>query len=241
MMQVTENYSHIQKATAWGVHAVTASGVVLGLMALLALVDNNAAGCLMWLGAALIVDGVDGTLARKFSVKTVLPNFDGAVLDLVIDYLTYVFIPAIFIYKFIPLPGPLELVAVAFILLSSLYCFCNVNMKSKDNYFVGFPAAWNVVALYLYVLDLDPAVTFAVITVIAVLTFTTIKFVHPFRVPDFMAANIAVTVLWVISSLLLVLSQPDDPALLMVPWLATSAWFAVICARRTLRGDARKA
>ncbi len=93
MTQLTEPYTQIQKAAAWVVHAVTASGVVLGLMALLALVDNNAKGCLLWLGAALLVDGVDGTLARKFSVKTVLPNFDGATLDLVIDYLTYVFIP----------------------------------------------------------------------------------------------------------------------------------------------------
>ena len=235
MTEVTEPYSHVQKAAAWVVHAVTASGVVLGLMALLALVDNNAKGCLLWLGAALLVDGVDGTLARKFSVKRVLPNFDGAILDLVIDYLTYVFIPAIFIYKFIPLPGPLELVAVAFILLSALYCFCNVNMKSNDNYFVGFPAVWNVVALYLYVLDLEPGVTFALITIFAVMTFTTAKFVHPFRVPHLMPMNIAMTAVWMVSSLMLVLRQPETPLVLMVPWVVSSAWFAGICAWRTVR------
>ncbi|VCX91314.1 Phosphatidylcholine synthase [Pseudomonas aeruginosa] len=95
----------INKAKAWGVHAVTASGVILALLALLALVDNKPQACLLWLGLALLVDGLDGTLARKYEVKEMLPHFDGSVLDLVIDYLTYVFIPAIFIYRYIPPAG----------------------------------------------------------------------------------------------------------------------------------------
>jgi phosphatidylcholine synthase len=126
-------------------------------------------------------------------------------------------------------------VAVAFILLSALYCFCNVNMKSNDNYFVGFPAVWNVVALYLYVLDLEPGVTFALIAIFAVMTFTTAKFVHPFRVPHLMPMNIAMTAVWMISSLMLVLRQPETPLVLMVPWVVSSAWFAGICAWRTVR------
>ena len=129
-----------RKAKAWSVHAVTASGVILGMLALLALIEGRAESCLLWLGLALLVDGLDGTLARKYDVKVVLPHFDGSTLDLVIDYLTYVFIPAIFVYRFIPLPEYTLLLSVGVILLSSLFCFCNVNMKSKDNYFVGFPA-----------------------------------------------------------------------------------------------------
>ena len=153
----------------------------------------------MWLGLALLVDGLDGTLARKYDVKVVLPHFDGSTLDLVIDYLTYVFIPAIFVYRFIPLPEYTLLLSVGIILLSSLFCFCNVNMKSKDNYFVGFPAAWNVVVVYLYLLDFEPWVTFAVIMVLAGLTLTRMKFLHPFRVKQFMPLNIAVTMVWMLS------------------------------------------
>jgi hypothetical protein len=122
------------------------------LLATLALLENQPTHCLMWLGVALIVDGLDGALARKVNVQSVLPSFDGSILDLVIDYLTYVFIPALFIYRYIPLPDYTLLLTVSLILVSSLFCFCNVNMKSKDNYFVGFPAAWNVVALCLYII-----------------------------------------------------------------------------------------
>lgn len=122
-MPVNLSMTPINKAKAWGVHAVTASGVILALLALLALVDNKPQACLLWLGLALLVDGLDGTLARKYEVKEMLPHFDGSVLDLVIDYLTYVFIPAIFIYRYIPLPEHFELLAVGVILVSSLFCF----------------------------------------------------------------------------------------------------------------------
>ena len=138
---------HIARLKAWGAHGFTATGVVTAFLATLALLENQPTHCLMWLGVALIVDGLDGALARKVNVQSVLPSFDGSILDLVIDYLTYVFIPALFIYRYIPLPDYTLLLTVSLILVSSLFCFCNVNMKSKDNYFVGFPAAWNVVAL----------------------------------------------------------------------------------------------
>ena len=150
----TESRASIYKA--WSVHIFTASGVLLGTMALLALVDNNPVACLLWLGAAMMIDGIDGTLARKYEVKSVLPHFDGSTLDMVIDYLTWAFIPALFIYYFIELPPYLGLISVFIILLSSMFCFCNVDMKSQDNYFVGFPAAWNIAAAYFYILDFPP-------------------------------------------------------------------------------------
>ncbi|MET0609966.1 MAG: CDP-alcohol phosphatidyltransferase family protein, partial [Pseudomonas caspiana] len=148
---------------AWGAHGFTATGVVIAFLATIALFDDQAKACLLWLGLALAVDGVDGSLARKFNVQSVLPGFDGSVLDLVIDYLTYVFIPALFIYSYIPLPPYTLLLSTAIILVSSLFCFCNLEMKSKDNYFQGFPAAWNVVALCLYIIQPSPWVTFLTI------------------------------------------------------------------------------
>ncbi|WP_223302676.1 phosphatidylcholine synthase [Halotalea alkalilenta] len=220
---------------AWSVHAITASGVVLGMMALLALVDGNPVACLLWLGAAMMVDGLDGTLARKYEVKTVLPHFDGSTLDMVIDYLTWAFIPAIFIYYFVPLPAYLELFSVVIILLSSMFCFCNVNMKSQDNYFVGFPAAWNIIAAYFYILDFPPFVTFAIIVVLAALTLTRMKFLHPFRVRQFMPLNIAVTLLWCVCATSLVLSSPVHASWALWGWGATSVYFVAMCVWRTAR------
>lgn len=223
------------KAKAWSVHAVTASGVILGLLALLAVLDGRPQVCLLWLGAALLVDGLDGTLARKFDVKVVLPHFDGSTLDLVIDYLTYVFIPAIFVYRFIPLPEYTLLLSLGVILLSSLFCFCNLNMKSKDNYFIGFPAAWNVVIVYLYLLDFAPWLSLVTILVLAGLTLTKMKFLHPFRVKQFMPLNIGVTLLWMAACALLIVQYPLNQAWLLLVWGLASAYFVGICLWRTVR------
>ena len=218
---------------AWGAHGFTATGVVLAFLATLALFDNQPKACLIWLGVALIVDGVDGSLARKVNVHSVLPHFDGSTLDLVIDYLTYVFIPALFIYRYIPLPDYTLLFSTSLILVSSLFCFCNVEMKSKDNYFQGFPAAWNVVALCLYILSPGPWFTLLTIIGLGLLTLTRMKFLHPFRVRRFMPINIAVTALWLLCSVSLVLTHPDDGHLVIGLWSITSAYFLGICLWRT--------
>ncbi|OEC33919.1 phosphatidylcholine synthase [Pseudomonas sp. 21C1] len=232
---MTQMILTMNKARAWGVHAVTASGVILGLLALLAVIDGNPKQCLLWLGMALLVDGLDGTLARRYDVKGVLPHFDGSTLDLVIDYLTYVFIPAIFVYRFIPLPEYTLLLSVGLILLSSLFCFCNVNMKSKDNYFVGFPAAWNVVVVYFYLLDFGPWLTFGTILLLSALTLTRMKFLHPFRVKELMPLNIGVTMVWMLACAALIVQFPQQSLALTVLWLAASAYFVGICVWRTAR------
>ncbi|MBD1551388.1 phosphatidylcholine synthase [Pseudomonas typographi] len=224
---------HSLTLAAWSAHAFTATGVFTALLATLALFEDKPQACLLWLGVALIVDGVDGTLARRINVREVLPHFDGSVLDLVIDYLTYVFIPALFIYKYIPLPEHTLLLTTTVILVSSLFCFCNVNMKSSDNYFVGFPAAWNVVALCLYILTPAPWLTFVTVIGLAILTVSPMKFLHPFRVKRFMPFNIGVTFGWLLCSLWLIVIRPAlEPAPLLL-WLACSAYFAGICVWRT--------
>ncbi len=218
---------------AWGAHGFTATGVVIAFLATIALFDDAPKACLLWLGLALAVDGVDGSLARKFNVQTVLPGFDGSVLDLVIDYLTYVFIPALFIYSYVELPPYTVLLSTAIILISSLFCFCNLEMKSKDNYFQGFPAAWNVVALCLYIIQPSPWLTFLTIIFLALLTLTRMKFLHPFRVRRFMPINIAVTTVWLICSALLIINHPNNGPFVMGLWLAMSAYFLGICLWRT--------
>src|SRR5690606_19604438 len=156
-------------------------------------------------------------------------------LDLVIDYLTYVFIPAIFLYRFIPLPEYTALFAVGLILVSSLFCFCNLNMKSKDNYFVGFPAAWNVVVLYFYILDIHPWASLGIIVLLAGLTLTRMKFLHPFRVRQFMPLNILVTFVWMLSSALLIVQHPANQPWLLTLWWLASAYFVGMCLWRSAR------
>jgi len=224
---------HIARLKAWGAHGFTATGVVTAFLATIALFDNQAKACLLWLGVALVVDGLDGSLARKVNTQSVLPNIDGSTLDLVIDYLTYVFIPALFIYRYIALPDFTLLLSISVILVSSLFCFCNVNMKSKDNYFQGFPAAWNVVALCLYIISPPPWLTLATIVGLALLTVSPMKFLHPFRVRRFMPINIAVTAVWLLCSLSLVVNHPYNGVMVMGLWLTMSAYFLGICIWRT--------
>jgi len=170
---------------AWLVHLLTASGAVLALLALWAIEEENWRLALLWLLAALAVDGIDGTLARAMRVKEVLPRVDGATLDLVVDYLTYVFVPTILIWRAGLVPPSLAPLLAAGILISALYVFARTDMKTQDGYFRGFPALWNVVALYLFVLQLDPAAGAAVVVLLAALSFAPVHFVHPFRVRDY--------------------------------------------------------
>ncbi len=239
---MSEQSLSMSKVKAWGVHGFTALGVILALLAALAVLEGNPQACLLWLGLALLVDGLDGSLARRYHVQSVLPDFDGSILDLVIDYLTYVFIPAIFVYRFIPLPEYSLLPAVGLILLSSLFCFCNRNMKSQDNYFVGFPAAWNLVVVYLFLLDFAPWLSLASIVLLAGLTLTRMKFLHPFRVRQFMPLNIAVTLVWMGACAWLILLHPRHPGWLLAIWLLATSYFVGIClwrtAREWLRADA---
>lgn len=220
---------------AWAVHVLTASGVVISLLSLIAILKGDAQEALLWLGLALAVDGLDGPLARRFEVRRLIPSFDGAVLDLVVDYLSYVVVPAIFLYQFGFFPEAWALPATAFILATSLYIFANVDMKTHDNYFVGFPAIWNVVALYVYVLDPPKAATLAVTIALGLASFSTAKFLHPLRVREGRPLTLAATAVWSVSSLVLVVSLPERPTLALAAWLLASAWLVIQSLRRTFR------
>jgi len=227
-----------RRAAGWAVHAFTASGAVIALLALLAVIRDDARAALLWLAAALAVDALDGPVARKLRVREVLPKVDGAVLDLVVDYLTYVLVPAVFLYWFELLPGGWGLAGAGFILLTSLYCFANVEMKTADNYFSGFPAIWNVVVLYLWVLDSPAIVNAIMVVVFGVLTFVPVKFIHPLRVREWRVVTHASLAVWATCALGLVVLSPNAPWWLLAPWLCASAWLAYVSARRTIRGPA---
>jgi phosphatidylcholine synthase len=181
---------------AFSVHIFTACGAALGLLALLAAVEAEWVAMFIWLAIALVIDGVDGALARTFRVAETLPNWSGDVLDFVVDFVTYVFVPAYAITTSGLLPGAAAVpLGVAIVVSGALY-FADRRMKTADNYFRGFPALWNAAAFYLFLLQ-PPAWMSAVMVVIVVaLTFAPIRFVHPFRVVELRLLNVAVLVLW---------------------------------------------
>lgn len=223
-------------AAAWAIHALTASGALLSFLALLAVEQGRWRLTLLWLGAALVVDGIDGPLARWAGVKWRLPGIDGATLDLVVDYLTYVFVPAILLYRTGLVAAHWDLAAVAAILLSSLYTFARTDMKTEDNFFRGFPAVWNVVVFYLFVLRPEPVTSAVVVAVFAVLTFAPIHFVHPLRVRRYQPWLAIFTALWGLASFALLWPGAPWRGVWLVLSLAGAATLLAIGALRTLQG-----
>ena len=197
----------LEKTTAWAIHTFTSIGIVLGFLSLLSVLSDDRVGAFLWLAAALFVDGVDGTLARKARVSEVTPNINGAVLDNIVDYFTYVIIPAMMIYQFALVPEGWELAASSAVLLASCYTFANTNLKTYDYFFCGFPALWNIVVLYFHILETSTFFNALCIAVFCVLTFIPIKYVHPLRVEHWRKVTIPVTAAWCLCCLGLLLGD----------------------------------
>ena len=170
------------RAAAFSVHVFTAMGAGIALLAMLEAVREHWANMFGWLGVALIIDAIDGPLARRLDVVRLQPNWSGEVLDLVVDFMTYVFVPAYAITasgRLLPLAAPL--LGIGIVVSSALY-FADRRMKASDNHFRGFPALWNVAAFYLFLLHLPPALSSLGIAVLIALTFAPFHVVHPVRV-----------------------------------------------------------
>ena len=223
-------------ARAWAVHAFTASGAALGFLALVATLEGDLAAAFLWLGAALAVDGVDGTLARRVGVREATPQVDGDALDHVIDYFTYVAVPVLIIHQHGFLPPGWETPAAALIMGASCWTFARADAKTPDAWFVGFPAAWNLVALAFHLLGTGPWTNLAVCALCAALTFAPWKYVHPFRVRAFRRITLPLTGAGLAATAWLLLELPGRVPALAV-WVAVALWFAALTAWRTLRED----
>jgi phosphatidylcholine synthase len=164
------------------IHVLTASGAALALLALMAAVAHRWSAMFAWLGVALIVDAVDGPLARRFRVAETLPRWSGETLDLVVDFVTYVFVPAYAIAASGLLAPPFDVGAGLLITITGGLYFADRDMKMTGNYFRGFPALWNCIAFYLLLLRPAPWLAATAVAVLAVLTFVPFRFVHPMRV-----------------------------------------------------------
>jgi phosphatidylcholine synthase len=225
-----------RQGAAWAVHALTASGAVIGLLALIAVIEGDARAAFLWLGLALIVDGIDGPFARKLDVAGRLPRFDGALLDLVVDYLTYVVVPAVLLWQFGYLGnGWVASAAAGWILFSSLYIFANLDLKTEDNYLVGFPAIWNVVALHFHILGTPVWFNLAATVALGAFSFTKVKSIHPLRVKDFRAVTLASSAVWVAAAAWLLWIAPEANRWVLAAWLASSAWLVGLSFWRSFR------
>lgn len=181
---------------AYAIHVLTASGAACALLALFAAVDRQWALMFAWLGAALFVDGIDGPLARRYRVANLLPRWSGDTLDLVVDFLTYVFVPAFAIARSGLLPDALSSVAAVAIVISSALYFADRNMKMDGSYFRGFPALWNAAAFYLILVGPPPWLATVGVAVLVVATFVRFPFLHPLRVTGGRWLNVVILIVW---------------------------------------------
>ena len=185
------------RIAALSVHLFTASGAVFAMLSMLAAANHQWSLMFLWLVVAFAVDGIDGPLARRFDVKNYAPRFDGVLLDLIIDYLTYVFIPAFALFQSGLLPGWTGWVTIIIITFASAMYFCDGNMKTKDNSFHGFPGCWNMVALVMFAIQPNFWIILSLVTTLAIAMFLPLKFIHPVRTERWRHASLPLTLLWI--------------------------------------------
>ncbi|HBT01989.1 CDP-alcohol phosphatidyltransferase family protein [Salipiger marinus] len=178
------------------VHLFTATGAVFAMLALLAAAREDWALMFLWLVVAFFVDGIDGPLARRYDVKTNAPRFDGVLLDLIIDYLTYVFIPAFALFHSDLLPGWTGWIAIIIITFASALYFADSRMKTADNSFSGFPGCWNMLVLVLFALQPNFWVILTLVSVLAIAMFLPMKFIHPVRTERWRAVSLPMALAW---------------------------------------------
>ena len=207
----------------WIAHLYTATGTVWALLATAMTYSGNFRAAFIFLVVATFVDATDGVLARAFNVKQRTPNFDGALLDNIIDYMTYVFVPALILWR-------ADLIAAAFpvctaMLLSSAYGFAHTAAKVEkgDHFFTGFPSYWNIVAVYMYVLRLPPAVNAIIIVALAILVFVPIRYIYPSRTRTLQTPTLILGAMWALIFAWMIFRLPDTSG----PWTALSFIFPV--------------
>lgn len=192
------NYRRVPYAEirAFSVHILTASGSFLAFLGLVAAAERDFVAMFWWLAAALFVDGIDGPIARRVRVKEVLPNWSGDMLDNIIDYVTYVLLPAFALYQSGMIGEPWSFLAGGAIVVSSAIYYADMGMKTEENFFSGFPVVWNMVVFTLFVVDAGTVTASVVVAASIVLTFFPIHFLHPVRVQRLRPLNLAVFFVW---------------------------------------------
>jgi phosphatidylcholine synthase len=214
-------------ACAWAVHLYTALGAVFGVLAIhyAAVADYRASFIAM--AITIAIDSSDGTLARFFNVKQRVPGFDGALLDNIVDYLTYVVAPVFLMIRADLVIGTIGLAVGGFVLIASAYQFCQSNAKTPDNFFLGFPSYWNLVVFYLYCLHWDPVINELILTTLGVMVFLPIKYIYPSRTRPLRPLTLTLGLLWGVITIAMLPSLPSRNPVLLYLSLAYIAYYFI--------------
>jgi phosphatidylcholine synthase len=228
--------------SAWLVHLYTAGGALCAFLALNRIFYDRYRDAFIWLGVAVVIDATDGMLARRADVATRIPWFNGRKLDDIVDYLTYVFVPAFFVWHALLVPDRWSMFVVAAMLLSSAYGFGRDDAKTTDHLFTGFPSYWNIVVLYLHLAGWAPETNTVLLLALAGLAFVPIRFVYPSRTPMWRPLTMALGVAWAVMTFVLVWQMPEVSRPLLWASLVFPVYYVLLSMRLTLlRGPDRKA
>jgi len=214
--------------TAWLVHLYTASSAVLALLATRAIFEYRLRDAFFWLGAAIVIDATDGVLARAARVSQRLPWFNGAKLDDIVDYLTYVFVPAVIVWRALLVAEAWTIPVASAMLLSSAYGFNREDAKTSDHFFTGFPSYWNLVVFYLYLLQAGQTFNAMVLLALAVLVFVPIRYVYPSRTPAWRGVTVGLGVLWGIALVVMVWQLPVVSPVLLWASLLFPVYYVIL-------------
>jgi phosphatidylcholine synthase len=225
--------------SAWLVHAYTASGALAAFFGSLAVIGGRYRDAFLWMAAATFIDATDGVLARKARVRERVPGVDGARLDDIVDYLTFVFLPALLLYHAGMLPAGWGALVASAMLLTSAYGFASTDAKTDDHFFTGFPSYWNVVALYLFAARLPPALNGVILLALSALVFWRIGYVYPSRTPTLRPLTIGLAIVWGALVVLMILSLPDVPRALFAASLVFPLYYFALSL--VLHGRRRRA
>lgn len=220
---------------AWALHALTASGVVVGFVGLTSIIEGQARAAILWLVAAMVLDGIDGPIARKIQVHKRLPTIDGNALDLIVDYFTCTIVPVAFLSKFDILPEHTVGILGFIILMTGALWMARTDMETEDNWFRGFPAEFNVIIPTLFLLDQNEWLNFAVLAGMCFLTLTyRFEFPHTVRVVEHRLISITCMIMWLGSMTILAVQQDKPSQWLKFVLIASPMWTVWQVARRYL-------
>ncbi|HTM04225.1 MAG TPA: hypothetical protein VL173_12015 [Vicinamibacterales bacterium] len=223
---------------AWLVHLYTASGLVLAFLATLAVLDHDYRTAFFWLAVQVIVDATDGLFARAVRVKERVPWFNGAKLDDIVDYLTYVFVPALFVWESLIVPSPLALAIASAMLLASGYGFNRDDAKTADHFFTGFPSYWNIVVFYLWIGAWPQRVNAAILIVLIALVFVPVRYIYPSRMPMWRVPTNVLGAVWGALILMMLWEYPAVPrGVFLASWVFPAYYLVMsaVCHRQTIK------
>ena len=228
-------------ASAWLVHLYTASGALFAFFSLDLIIQDRYREAFFWLAVAVIVDATDGVLARRVNVSARLPWFNGETLDTLVDYVTYVLVPAFIVWHAALVPGRWGVLVPCGMLLSSLYGFSRKDAKTADHFFTGFPSYWNIVVFYVYVVGWSPRLNAVVLLALVVLVFVPIRYVYPSRTRTLRTLTIGLGIMWGVLLLVMLWRMPAIPPSVFWMSLIFPLYYAalslVLDQRRRIRTD----